>query len=139
MSLAVTEVRRALLRFGLLTGAVALLVFLVLLLSTLSSALVRSFTGAVDGLDADVLVYSSEARDNLQASRRAPEAVEQVAAVPGVDAAAAGVTPVPPDPGPVRPARGAGDRGRTRAGLPTAQPGCAARRPCGDRRCGCTT
>ena len=68
MNLAVKEISRAKLRFGLLTGAVALLVFLVLLLSTLSSALIRSLTGAVEGLDADVLVYSAAARDNLQAS-----------------------------------------------------------------------
>jgi putative ABC transport system permease protein len=89
VNLAVIEARRALLRFGLLTGAVSLLVFLVLLLSTLSSALVRSFTGAVAGLDADVLAYAANARDNIQASRLAPEVVAAVAAVPGVAAASA--------------------------------------------------
>lgn len=89
MGLALTEVRRAPLRFGLLTGAVALLVFLVLLLSTLSSALIRSFTGALEGLDADVLVYSAAARDNIQASRLAPEVVTAVGAVDGVADAAA--------------------------------------------------
>ena len=88
MNLAVTEVRRAKLRFGLLTGAVALLVFLVLLLSTLSSSLVRSFTGALEGLDTQVLVYSDTARDNLQGSRLDPSVVDAVAAVPGVEAAA---------------------------------------------------
>ncbi len=87
MNLALTEMRRSKLRFGLLTGAVALLVFLVVLLTTLSNALVSSITGALEGVDANVLVYSESARDNLQASRLQPAVVDEVAAVPGVSAA----------------------------------------------------
>ncbi|MBK6762224.1 MAG: ABC transporter permease [Micrococcales bacterium] len=87
MNLALTEMRRSKLRFGLLAGAVSLLVFLVLLLTTLSNALVNSITGALKGVDATVLVYSETARDNLQASRLEPGTVEQVAAVGGVTAA----------------------------------------------------
>ncbi len=87
MNLALTEMRRSKLRFGLLTGAVALLVFLVVLLTTLSNALVNSITGALEGVQGDVLVYSDTARDNLQASRLDPAVVEQVAGVPGVEAA----------------------------------------------------
>jgi len=86
--LALTEMRRAKLRFGLLTGAVALLVFLVLLLTTLSGALVGALTGALEGLRADGIVYSDSARDNIAASRLAPETVALVAAVPGVQEAA---------------------------------------------------
>lgn len=88
MSLALLEMRRAKLRFGLLTVAVSLLIFLVLFLTTLSSALVNSFTGAIEGLDAQVLAYSTTARDNLQASRLEPGTVEQVREVPGVAKAA---------------------------------------------------
>ncbi len=87
MNLALTEMRRSKLRFGLLAGAVSLLVFLVLLLTTLSNALVNSITGALDGVDASVLVYSDSARDNLQASRLQPDVVGQVAAVDGVTGA----------------------------------------------------
>lgn len=87
MNLALTEMRRSKLRFGLLAGAVSLLVFLVLLLTTLSTALVNSITGALKGVDATVLVYSAQARDNLQASRLDPAVVEQVAGVEGVSAA----------------------------------------------------
>lgn len=87
MSIAFTEIRRAKLKFGLLTGAVALLVFLVLFLTTLSTALVSSITGALQGVRGDVLVYADTARDNLQASRLEPDVVQQVAAVPGVAAA----------------------------------------------------
>jgi len=88
MNLAGKEISRAKLRFGLLTGAVALLVFLVLLLSTLSNALVSSLIGALEGLEADGLAYSDEARDNIAASRLSPETVESVAAVSGVEKAA---------------------------------------------------
>lgn len=91
MSLAFTEMRRAKLKFGLLAGAVSLLVFLVLFLTTLSTALVSSITGALSGLDGEVLVYSDSARDNLQASRLEPGVVDKIAAVPGV-AAAGGVS-----------------------------------------------
>lgn len=84
MNLATTEVRRAKLRFGLLTGAVSLLIFLVLLLTTLANALVNSLIGALDGLNADGLVYSQSARDNIQASRLEPTVVDAVAAIPGV-------------------------------------------------------
>ena len=87
MSIALLEMRRAKLRFGLLSGAVALLVFLVLFLSTLSGALIESFIGAIKNLNADVLVYSSSARDNIQGSRLDPSVVAKVAAVPGVAAA----------------------------------------------------
>lgn len=90
MGLAGTEMRRAKLRFGLLTGAVALLVFLVLLLSTLSNALVSSLVGALEGLKTQGLVYADVARDNIVASRLQDEAVAAVADVPGV-ATAAGV------------------------------------------------
>ena len=87
MNIALTEMRRSKLRFGLLTGAVALLVFLVVLLTTLSSALINAITGALKGLDSQVLVYAEGARDNLQASRMDPAVVAQVSKVPGVSAA----------------------------------------------------
>ncbi len=81
-----SEVRRAKLRFGLLTAAVSLLVFLVLLLTTLSGALVGSLTGALQGLQAQGLVYAESARDNIAASRLDPQTAAAVAQVPGVAA-----------------------------------------------------
>lgn len=87
VNLALTEMRRAKVRFGLLTAAVALLVFLIVFLSSLSGALLRAFTGALESLPADGLVYSDTARANVQASRLDPEVIEQVAAVTGVAAA----------------------------------------------------
>lgn len=87
MTLAGTEIRRSKLRFGLLTGAVALLVFLVLLLSTLSNALISSLVGALKGLDAQGIVYAQAARDNIAASRLPEATVEAVSSVSGVSAA----------------------------------------------------
>ena len=72
VNLALTEMKRAKLRFGLLTAAVALLVFLIVFLSSLSGALLRSFTGAIESLPADGLVYSETSRANIQASRLEP-------------------------------------------------------------------
>lgn len=88
MGLAGAEIRRAKLRFTLLTGAVSLLVFLVLLLSTLSAALVGALVGALEGLRADGLVYADFARDNIAASRMDPQVAAAVAAIDGVTAAA---------------------------------------------------
>ena len=87
MNLALTEVRRAKLRFGLLTAAVALLVFLIVFLAAISGALLRAFTGAIESLPADGLVYSETARANMQASRLTGDTVAAVADVPGVAAA----------------------------------------------------
>lgn len=88
MNLALTEMKRARLRFGLLTAAVALLVFLIVFLSSLSGALLRAFTGAIESLPADGVVYAETARANAQASRLEPDTVARVAEVPGVSAAA---------------------------------------------------
>lgn len=84
MGLGGAEIRRAKLRFGLLTLAVSLLVFLILLLTTLSNSLISSLVGALEGLDTDGLVYAASAQDTIAASRLAPETVDAVAEVPGV-------------------------------------------------------
>ncbi len=86
VNMALTEMKRAKLRFGLLTAAVALLVFLIVFLSSLSGALLRAFTGALESLPADGLVYSEASRANVQASRLEPGVTQQVAAVEGVSA-----------------------------------------------------
>ena len=87
MRLGLRDLQRAKLKFGLLGGALALLVFLLLFLNTLSMTLLGFFTGAVKHTSAQVLVYNASARRNLQASRLSPGTVERVRAVPGVGAA----------------------------------------------------
>lgn len=88
MRLALAEMRRARLRFGLLTGAVALLVFLIIFQQTLAGALLGFFTGGLEHQSAEVLVYGEDARRNVEGSRILPGTLEQVAAVEGVGAAA---------------------------------------------------
>ena len=88
MFVALRDLWRSKLRFGLLAGAIALLVFLLLFLNTLSATLLGFFVGAIENNSAEVLVYEDTARRNLQASRLDQSVVDQVAAVPGVSAAA---------------------------------------------------
>lgn len=87
MRLGLLDVLHSKLRFGLLAGALAVLVFLLLFLSTLSATLLGFLTGAVEHNSADVLVYSAASKRNLQASRLDPSVLEAVRAVPGVAAA----------------------------------------------------
>jgi putative ABC transport system permease protein len=84
MLLALREIRRSKARFGLLTGAVALLVFLILFQQALLGGLVTSFIGAVRNQDAPVLVFGDQARRNVEASFLLPETAEAVARVDGV-------------------------------------------------------
>jgi putative ABC transport system permease protein len=82
--LAWREARRAKGRFGLLTGAVTVLVFLVVFQQAVLDGLVTEFVGAIRNQSADVLVYGEDARLNLQGSVVPPVAPEEVAAVEGV-------------------------------------------------------
>lgn len=88
MRIGLRELRRAKGRFALLSGAVGLLVLLLLFFQTTAGTLVRALTGAVEGADADVLVYDDRARSNPLASVLPAEAAEAVAAVDGVTDAA---------------------------------------------------
>lgn len=88
MSLAWTEIKRAKLRFGLLTGAVALLVFLIMFMQTLSGTLLDLFIGGVENQSAQVLVYGEDARRSIEGSIITPDQVAAVAEVEGVGASA---------------------------------------------------
>ncbi len=77
---------RAKVRFGLLIGAIALLVFLILFQQALRDGLITSFTGAIEHQTAPVLVYSTDGRRNLQSSSITPELAAQVRAVDGAAA-----------------------------------------------------
>jgi putative ABC transport system permease protein len=76
--------RRAKPRFGLLVGAVGLLVFLILFQQTLLSTLLGFFSGALEHQSAAVVVYSDEARKNLEGSVVSDEQVAATAQVAGV-------------------------------------------------------
>jgi len=85
--LAFREILRARLRFGLLAGAVGLLVFLILFQSTLLSTLLSFFSGALETQSGQVVVYSEDARKNPEGSILPLATVDAVAAVPGVEQA----------------------------------------------------
>ena len=80
MFLALKEMRRAKVRFGLLIVAIGLLVFLILFQQSLQNSLLRGFTGALRSQSAPVLVYSTDGQRTLQASVLTPE-LEALASV----------------------------------------------------------
>lgn len=87
MFLALKEMRRAKVRFGLLAGAVGLLVFLILFQQALLSGLINQFIGALKNQSGEVLVYNGQARKNLEGSIILPEQQAAIAAVEGVEVA----------------------------------------------------
>jgi putative ABC transport system permease protein len=84
MRLALTEIRRAKLRFALLTGAIALLVFLILFQQALAGSLLGQFTGGLEQQSAPVLVYGADARRSVEGSRVTADQAAAVAQVDGV-------------------------------------------------------
>jgi putative ABC transport system permease protein len=82
--LALAEMRRAKLRFGMLVGAVALLVFLIIFQQTLAGTLLGFFTGGIENQSAEVLVYNEDARRNVEGSIIVAGRLEAIAAVDGV-------------------------------------------------------
>ena len=80
--------QRSKLKFGLLSGAVGLLIFLVFFQQTLLGSLLQGFTGAIEHQSAQVLVFGADARKSLDASFVSADTVAQVAAVDGVAQAA---------------------------------------------------
>jgi putative ABC transport system permease protein len=83
--LALKEMRRAKVRFGLLIAAIALLVFLILFQQSLQNQLLRSFVGAIENQSAPVLVYSVDGQRVIQASVITPDLEAAVRAVPSAD------------------------------------------------------
>ena len=84
MFLALTEMRRAKVRFGLLAGAVGLLVFLILFQQALLTGLINQFIGALKNQSGEVLVYNGQARKNLDGSIILPDQQAAIAEVEGV-------------------------------------------------------
>ncbi|MEZ5257311.1 MAG: ABC transporter permease [Ilumatobacteraceae bacterium] len=84
MFLALKEMRRAKVRFGLLMAAVGLLVFLVLFQQSLQNGLLTAFTGGIEHQSAPVVVYSVDGRRNLQGGVIVPELEQLVRTTDGV-------------------------------------------------------
>lgn len=84
MLLSLREILRSKARFGLLAGAIGLLIFLILFQQALLNGLVTGFIGAVDNQRSPVLVFNEQARKNVEASFLRLDQADAVAAVDGV-------------------------------------------------------
>ncbi len=84
MKIALRELRRRPSRFATATVILTLIAVLLMFLGGLLDGLLRNATGAVRAQDADLIVYSSTARDSFFRSRITPEQRAQIEAVPGV-------------------------------------------------------
>jgi putative ABC transport system permease protein len=87
MFLALSEMRRSKARFALLIGAVGLLAYLILFQQALTGGLVTQFIGALRNQSGPVVVLSSNARSNVQASVLLPARLEAIQKVDGVEQA----------------------------------------------------
>ena len=74
-------------RFGAVVGALALIVFLVLVLGALADGLFYGATGAVRSTNATAYAFSADAEGSLIRSRLEQSDVAALAAAPGVEAA----------------------------------------------------
>jgi hypothetical protein len=117
MTLALAEIRRHPGRFAAITGALALIMFLVLVLAGLSDGLWYGATGAIRHTDADLEVFSVDSLHVLTRSNLAGSDADRVRAVAGVaDVGAIGVLLAPASAG------GTGQRARGLRARPAREP-----------------
>jgi putative ABC transport system permease protein len=84
MFLALKEMRRAKVRFGMLIVAIGMLVFLILFQQSLQNGLLTSFVGAIRNQSAPVLVYSVDGQRVIQGSIITPDLEQIVRSTDGV-------------------------------------------------------
>ncbi|HEY8526948.1 MAG TPA: ABC transporter permease [Acidimicrobiales bacterium] len=87
MVLALREIRRSTTRFVLLTGALALLVVLIVGLQAMLGGLLTQFVGALEHQSGEVVVFGDDARRNVEGSIVDDDAVAAVRRTEGVVAA----------------------------------------------------
>lgn len=87
MFLAIREMHRAKVRFGLLIAAIALLVFLILFQQSLQNGLLTSFVGGIRNQSAPVLVYAVDGQRVIQGSVITPDLEAQIRDLPEVGGA----------------------------------------------------
>ena len=84
MFLALKEMARAKVRFGMLIVAIGMLVFLILFQQSLQNGLLTSFVGAIRNQSAPVLVYSVDGQRVIQGSIITPDLEQAVRDTDGV-------------------------------------------------------
>lgn len=85
MFLALKEMRRAKVRFGLLISAIGLLVLLILAQQAIQTGLITSFIGAIEKQSAPVLVYSVDGQRILQGSIITPALEQKIRSTEGIE------------------------------------------------------
>jgi putative ABC transport system permease protein len=88
MFLALKEIARAKVRFGLLVVAIGMLVFLILFQQSLQNGLINSFIGAIRSQSAPVLVYTVDGQRVIQGSVVTPDLEQLVRGADGLGQAA---------------------------------------------------
>jgi putative ABC transport system permease protein len=83
--LALREMRRAKVRFGLLISAIGLLVLLILAQQAIQNGLITSFIGAIERQSAPVLVYSVDGQRTLQGSIITPPLEKEIRSTDGIE------------------------------------------------------
>ncbi len=84
MFLALKEMRRAKVRFGLLISAIGLLVLLILAQQAIQTGLITSFTGAIEKQSAPVVVFSVDGQRTLQGSIITPPLEKKIRSTEGI-------------------------------------------------------
>ena len=81
--LALQEIRRKKLQFGLISLIVGLVVYLLVMISALGSGLLSAMSGAVNSFDADLVVFSADSNDSFLRSELTASQRDAIAAVGG--------------------------------------------------------
>jgi len=81
--LALQEIRRKKLQFGLISLIVGLVVYLLVMISALGSGLLSAMSGAVNSFDADLVVFSADSNDSFLRSELTADQRDAIAEVAG--------------------------------------------------------
>jgi len=81
--LALQEIRRKKLQFGLISLIVGLVVYLLVMISALGSGLLSAMSGAVNSFDADLVVFSADSNDSFLRSELTASQRDAIAEVGG--------------------------------------------------------
>jgi putative ABC transport system permease protein len=83
--LALQEIRRKKLQFGLISLIVGLVVYLLVMISALGSGLLSAMSGAVNSFDADLVVFSADSNDSFLRSELTADQRDAIAELAGAD------------------------------------------------------
>jgi putative ABC transport system permease protein len=83
--LALQEIRRKRLQFGLITLIVGLVVYLLVMIAALGTGLMSAMSGAVDSFEADFLVFSADSNNSFLRSELTGDQRDAVAGVVGAE------------------------------------------------------